>query len=130
MMASARKRKAAELRRGWAENRIKSLRKILAQTEATRSIMPAWAITAVPGLELECPVFVVGPLERLAYDEIVVERPSILLRCIANSAEQRLVFSQPLFLPGFSLKRRLSGDACSGSHTSGASLQIWQIGNT
>jgi len=39
----------ALFRRGWAEKRITSCRKTLAHTLATRRIMPAWAITAVPG---------------------------------------------------------------------------------
>jgi hypothetical protein len=42
----------AELRRGCAEKRIRGLRKMLAQTEAVRRIMPAWATTAVPGERL------------------------------------------------------------------------------
>lgn len=41
-------RRPAELRRGCAEKRIRSCRKMDAQTEATRRIMPAWATTAVP----------------------------------------------------------------------------------
>jgi hypothetical protein len=37
-----------EFRRGWAEKRIRSPRKTLAQTEATSRMRPTWAITAVP----------------------------------------------------------------------------------
>jgi hypothetical protein len=48
-MDCRRKRMPALLRRGCAEKRIRSLRKTLAQTEATRRTMPACAITAVPG---------------------------------------------------------------------------------
>lgn len=44
-----RKRRPALLRRGCAEKRITSWRKTEAQIEAMRRIMPAWAITAVPG---------------------------------------------------------------------------------
>jgi hypothetical protein len=43
-----RTRIPAELRRGCAEKSMRSFRKILAQTEAVRRIMPACAITAVP----------------------------------------------------------------------------------
>jgi len=46
-------RTATELRRGCAEKKIRSLRKMLAQIVANSSIMPAWAIMAVPEGELE-----------------------------------------------------------------------------
>jgi hypothetical protein len=47
-----RTRIPAELRRGCAEKSMRGLSKMLAQTEAVRRIMPAWAMTAVPGEEL------------------------------------------------------------------------------
>lgn len=48
-MDCVRTRRPPELRRGWAEKRMRGLRKTLAQTEAVRRRMPACAITAVPG---------------------------------------------------------------------------------
>ena len=47
-MDSVMARTAAELRSGCAEKKIKSLRKMLAQTVAKRRMMPAWAMMAVP----------------------------------------------------------------------------------
>jgi hypothetical protein len=47
---STRKRRPAELRRGCAEKKIKSLRKMLAQIRGMRRATPAWARIAVPGV--------------------------------------------------------------------------------
>lgn len=47
-MASVIARMPAEFSRGCAEKRISGLSKTLAQTEATRRMMPAWARMAVP----------------------------------------------------------------------------------
>lgn len=47
-MDCVRIRMAEEFRSGWAEKRIRSCRKMLAQMEAVRRTMPAWAMTAVP----------------------------------------------------------------------------------
>ena len=52
-MDSAMARTAEELRRGCAEKKIKSWRKMPAQTVANSRIMPAWAMMAVPRIELE-----------------------------------------------------------------------------
>lgn len=48
-MPCVRKRMPALLSSGCAEKRIRSFRKTLAQTEATRRMIPACATTAVPG---------------------------------------------------------------------------------
>ena len=48
-MACVRNRRPAELRRGCAEKRITSWRKMEAQTDATRRRIPTCATTAVPG---------------------------------------------------------------------------------
>jgi len=47
-MACVRAKSADELRRGWAEKKMRGWRKMPAQTEATRRIMPPCAIIAVP----------------------------------------------------------------------------------
>lgn len=45
---------AEELRMGWAEKRMRGCRKMPAQTEATRRMMPPWAMIAVPVGGLVC----------------------------------------------------------------------------
>lgn len=47
-MDSVKTSRPEDWRRGWAENKIREWRKMLAQTEAVSRMMPAWAITAVP----------------------------------------------------------------------------------
>ncbi len=51
-MDCVRTSKPPEFRRGCAEKRMRGLRKTLAQTEAVRRTIPAWAITAVPRNEV------------------------------------------------------------------------------
>jgi hypothetical protein len=86
-----RTRIPAELSRGWAEKSMRGLRNMLAQTEAVRRIMPAWAMTAVPG---EMLALILDDFSTdLTYDKVVVQRLSLLLCCIAGSSKKRLVFS-------------------------------------
>jgi hypothetical protein len=61
----------AELRRGCAEKSMRGLRKMLAQTEAVRRTMPAWAITAVPRDRL-AEILNSFLAEKLTYDEVFV----------------------------------------------------------
>lgn len=90
-MDCVRTRRPPEFRRGCAEKRIRGLRKMLAQTEAVRSMIPACAITAVPEGEL------VGSFNKgeggCTDDQVVVDRSTLLLCCITGSAKERLVFS-------------------------------------
>jgi hypothetical protein len=70
---------------------MRGLRNMLAQTEAVRRIMPAWAMTAVPG---EMLALILDDFSTdLTYDKVVVQRLSLLLCCIAGSSKKRLVFS-------------------------------------
>jgi len=89
-MDCVRKRMAALLRSGCAEKRIRSCRKTEAQMLATRRIMPAWAITAVPG---EVLVMVWGWNGEGTDYCVVVDGFAFGLRGISYSAQEGLVFS-------------------------------------
>jgi len=77
---------------------MRGLRNMLAQTEAARRIMPAWAMTAVPGeREIEMLALILDDFSiDLTYDKVVVQGLSLLLCCIAGSSKKRLVFSSLL----------------------------------
>jgi hypothetical protein len=90
-MDCVRKRMPALFRRGCAEKRISWLRKTLAQTLATRRIMPAWAITAVPGERL---VMVEWEDDGDGTDDyVVIDGFSFGLGGISWSAQEGFVFS-------------------------------------
>jgi hypothetical protein len=86
----------AELRRGWAEKSISGERNIEAQMWPARRTAPTWARGAVPrgekGVSCVAGGEAVGIWCGLTDSEVVVERKPVLLRGIAGSSEQGLVF--------------------------------------